>query len=286
MLFSMHQPALVRITRPANAIISGGTAVLAYFIATGSLIPETLLLFSAVLLITAAGNTINDVYDAAIDAINRPDRPIPSGELSITTAYRYAFILFFTGIGISIFTNPICLLIVIINSILLILYAKTLKGVPVAGNIAVAYLSGSIFLFGGALAGIDGLIIILPLAGITLFGTLAREILKDAEDIDGDTAGGAKTLPMIIGVQSSGRVALASACIAVSASIIPFTWWGLPYLIGILIVDLFILRIVFETTGCNTPSCILNLNVTTNLKYAMYAALLVFTVAGGMEIFI
>ncbi|MDO9538740.1 MAG: geranylgeranylglycerol-phosphate geranylgeranyltransferase [Methanocalculus sp.] len=282
----MHLPGFIRITRPANATISGATAILAYFIATGTLIPETFLLFSAVLLITAAGNTINDVYDAAIDAINRPDRPIPSGELSIGTAYRYALFLFLAGIVISIFTNPICLLIAVVNSILLVLYAKTLKGVPVAGNLAVAYLSGSIFLFGGALAGMGGLQIILPLTGITLFGTLAREILKDAEDIDGDAAGGARTLPMILGIQKSGKVALASASIAVGVSIIPFVWWGLPYLVGILVVDLFILKIVFDATRCTTPACIREILVTTHLKYAMYVALIVFTVASGMEIFI
>jgi geranylgeranylglycerol-phosphate geranylgeranyltransferase len=282
----MHLPGLIRITRPANATISGATAILAYFIATGTLIPETFLLFSAVLLITAAGNTINDVYDASIDAINRPDRPIPSGELSTSTAYRYALLLFVAGIVISIFTNPICLLIAVLNSILLVLYAKTLKGVPVAGNLAVAYLSGSIFLFGGALAGMGGLAIILPLVGITLFGTLAREILKDAEDIDGDAAGGAKTLPMILGIQKAGKVALASASIAVAASIIPFVWWGLPYLVGILVVDLFILKIVFDATRCTTSACVREIFVTTHLKYAMYVALIVFTIASGMEIFI
>ncbi|RQD82404.1 MAG: geranylgeranylglycerol-phosphate geranylgeranyltransferase [Methanocalculus sp. MSAO_Arc2] len=280
----MPLPGLIRIIRPANALVSGATAILAYFIATGTIIPQTLFLFSAVLLITGGGNTINDVYDAAIDAINRPDRPIPSGELNKTTASWYALLLFTGGIVLTFFTNPICLFIAVFNSIVLFLYARSLKGSMVVGNVTVAYLSGSIFIFGGALAGIDGIIITLPLAGITLFGTLAREILKDAEDIDGDAAGGVRTLPMAIGIQKSGQIATILVIVAVIASFIPVLWWGLPYLVGITIIDIAILGSVYKTIRCSTPACIRDLETTTHLKYIMYGALLVFLVASGIEI--
>ena len=281
----MHLPGIIRIIRPANATISGATAILAYFIATGTLIPEVLLLAAAALLLTAAGNTINDACDAAIDAINRPDRPIPSGELSVKTAYLYAALLFIVGLSAAFFTNPLCLAIAIINSILLILYARILKGTILFGNITVAYLSGSIFLFGGALAGVDGLVITVPLAGITLFGTLAREILKDAEDVDGDAAGGATTLPMAIGISRSGNIAFGSAVVAVIVSFIPVLWWGLPYLVGIAIIDLAILRAVFPTIRCTTPACIRELGITTQLKFMMYIALLIFLITSAIDIF-
>ncbi len=281
----MHLPGIVRIIRPVNATISGATAILAYFIATGTLIPEVLLAAVAALLITGAGNTINDACDAAIDAINRPDRPIPSGELSVNSAYLYAALLFIAGLTAAFFTNPLCLAIAIINSILLILYARTLKGTILYGNLAVAYLSGSIFLFGGALAGVDGLIITVPLAGITLFGTLAREILKDAEDIDGDAAGGATTLPMAIGISRSGTVAFGSAVVAVIVSFIPILWWGLPYLVGIAVIDCAILWSVWPTVRCTTPACIRDLGITTQLKYLMYIALLIFLIASAIDIF-
>ncbi len=51
------------------------------------------------------------------------------------------------------------------------------------GNITVAYLSASIFLFGGALNGWDGLVHIIPIAVITFFAMLSRELVKDAEDV-------------------------------------------------------------------------------------------------------
>jgi len=75
--------ALVRITRPHNAVVAGLTALLGYLIATGTLTSPSLLLAVVVVLVTAAGNVINDVYDIEIDRINRPERPIPSGEISL-----------------------------------------------------------------------------------------------------------------------------------------------------------------------------------------------------------
>ncbi|MBR1368917.1 digeranylgeranylglyceryl phosphate synthase [Methanocalculus chunghsingensis] len=282
----MHLPGFIRITRPANCLVAGGAAIIAYFIAAGSFIPETLFLFVTVLLITAAGNTINDAYDAAIDAINRPDRPIPSGEMTVRTAQQYSLLLFIGGIGAALFTNSICLSIAVFNTLILFFYARSLKKAMLIGNIAVAYLSGSIFLFGGALAGIEGLIITLPLVAITFFGTVAREILKDAEDIDGDALGGATTFPMVAGLQRSVTVAFGCAIIAVMASLIPVLWWGLPYLVGILVLDGAILKSVYSVRRCSTPACVRDLRVTKQLAYLMYAALLIFALAAGMEIFI
>ena len=66
-----------RITRPANSVIAGLAAIVAYLIATGTLVNGVLLLMAVVILITAAGNVINDYFDAEIDAINRQSVPSP-----------------------------------------------------------------------------------------------------------------------------------------------------------------------------------------------------------------
>ena len=73
-----------RIIRPVNSIVAGLAAALAYLIATGTLIPSVILLIVIVILITGAGNTINDYFDLSIDRVNRPDRPLPSG--TVTTS--------------------------------------------------------------------------------------------------------------------------------------------------------------------------------------------------------
>lgn len=188
-----------RITRPGNSVIAGLAAIVAYLIATGTLVNGVLLLMAVVILITAAGNVINDYFDAEIDAINRPERPIPSGAMSRNAALVWAGILFILGLAACMFTTPLCLGIALFNALLLVVYAARLKSTPLLGNIAVAYLSASIFLFGGAFAGWHLLVQVLPIAVITFLAMLARELLKDAEDIEGDRAGGADTLPIRIG---------------------------------------------------------------------------------------
>ncbi|MCK9277064.1 MAG: geranylgeranylglycerol-phosphate geranylgeranyltransferase [Methanoculleus sp.] len=276
----MSASAFVRITRPHNAVVAGLTALLGYLIATGTLTPPSLLLAVVVVLITAGGNVINDIYDVEIDRINRPDRPIPSGEISLSGAKMYTVALFAGGIAFATLTTALCLAIALINSVILVAYAIWLKRIPGLGNVAVAYLAASVFLFGGAFAGIGGLVQNISLAAITFLATVAREVLKDAEDVDGDAAGGARTLPMIIGIRRAGMLAFACACGAVLASILPVgDWWGPFYLAAIAVVDIVILFGASRGLWCTTSDCVRGSGATSILRTGMFAALAVFAVA-------
>lgn len=272
----MRLAGFFSLTRPINSIVAGLAAIVAYLIATGSLIPETLFLFAVVALVTAAGNTINDFFDAEIDAINRPDRPIPSGAVSRRSAWGFAVTLFLAGILLSFFTNPICIGITLVNSFILIVYAAKLKRIPLLGNVAVAYLSASIFLFGGSLNGWDGFIHIIPIAAITFFAMLSRELLKDAEDVEGDRAGGADTVPLRIGIKKTSVFALISTILAVAVSFIPYFWWGEWYLFGIIAVDIIIIIAALRGLNCETPACLKASKASSLLKAGMFASLIVF----------
>lgn len=187
-----------------------------------------------VLLITAAGNVINDYYDAEIDAINRPDRPIPSGVITQRQALCYAIILAGLGNLIGFLLAPAPLIIIaVFNTIILWLYASSLKKKPFFGNLAVSYLSASMFLFGGALAGMPGLILNIPVAGATFFVMIARELIKDVEDIPGDQEDGARTLPIIIGIRKTVIFATLCAITGVAISLLLYYRWGPAYLAGI-----------------------------------------------------
>jgi geranylgeranylglycerol-phosphate geranylgeranyltransferase len=276
----MTLAGLFRITRPVNATVAGLAAIVAYLIATGTIIPAAFLLFCIVMLITAAGNVINDYFDAAIDAINRPDRPIPSGTVSRIAARGFAATLFLAGILLCFFTTPLCGVLSVANSLLLIAYAARLKSTPFIGNVAVSYLSASIFLFGGAFAaGTDGIIHMLPIAGMTFLAMMSRELLKDAEDIEGDASEGASTLPIIMGVPKTVWFAFAFAVVAAAASVIPYFWWGTAYLAGIAVVDIIILFAAFRALKCTTPSCVKASGASSFLKTGMFLSLLVFVLS-------
>ncbi len=267
----------LQIIRPVNALVAGIAVLLGVLVAGVGLTPVMLLLVLAVFCITGAGNAVNDYCDRGIDAINRPERPIPSGAVSIGGAALYSAVLFLSGIICAAFVHPLCFGFACVNSILLVAYAARLKGVPLAGNLVVSYLAGSIFLFGGAAGGLDGILLNLPLAGIVFFPMMAREILKDAEDIEGDREGGARTLPMVIGVLTSCRVASVLAAGAVFLSILPIVpWWGVWYLVTIALADVIILAAVVSSLGCAKSACVRESGATKTLKTGMFAALALF----------
>ena len=275
----MSTAGYLAITRPVNAIVAGIAAIIAYLIATGTVIPAAALLFVVAALITAAGNVINDYFDAEIDAVNRPDRPIPSGSLSRLCAGNFAVFLFVAGIITSIFTNPLCIAIALINSLLLLAYAARLKRIPLVGNIAVAYLSASMFLFGGALGGWENMVHIIPVATITFFAMMARELLKAGEDVEGDRRGGADTMPIRYGIPATVYLAFVCTGLAVVTSFLPYFWWGMWYLGGIILVDSVTLFAASKSISCLTPECVRISRASAILKAGFFASLIVFTLS-------
>jgi geranylgeranylglycerol-phosphate geranylgeranyltransferase len=282
----MNPAAYIRITRPVNSLVAGFAVLLGVIIAAG---PFDLLspgapplyiypaLITAVALITAAGNVINDYFDRDIDAVNRPDRAIPSGEITPRSALIYSIVLFIAGLGASLFTNLLCIAIAILNAALLALYASNLKGIPLAGNIAVSYLTASIFLFGGAIFGPFGLMQNFYVALIVFLAILARELLKDAEDIEGDSKGGAKTLPMFTGVKKTGIICFILSLLAVITSLLPvFRWWGPTYLVLIAIADLVIMAGAVKGLFAADSVDLRRSKATSILKYGMFISLVIF----------
>ncbi len=269
------------IIRPVNAVVAGLAGILAVIIATGSLPISVLFVFFIVFLITGAGNVINDYYDAAIDAVNRPERPIPSGRISVKNAFYYALFMFVLGnlisVGYFLISGTSMLLIIsVVNSIILWLYAIMLKQTPIFGNITVSYLSASIFLFGGALSGLDGVLLTFPIACATFFAMIAREIIKDVEDMPGDEVAGAKTFPIVFGMKPALLFAFTMCIIGVLTSLLLYSRWGIVYLAFIVIVDIILLVSAALPLKCRNFEEVKVTKSTYYLKYGMFASLVVF----------
>jgi geranylgeranylglycerol-phosphate geranylgeranyltransferase len=230
---------LLEILRPFNCIMAGFAAIIGLLIAKGFVVEAAVPIFLAVFLITGAGNVVNDYYDREIDAVNRPKRPIPSGRITPKFALNYSLILFAVGCTLASLVNPICLLVAAFNSVTLFFYARNLKTTLLAGNLCVAYLTGSTFLFGGATAGQAGLLANQVPFLLSFLATMSREIAKDIEDMEGDCQGGAKTLPIIAGEKLAAVLAAAFGLATVGLSFLaPFGW---AYLAIVLVADLFFL---------------------------------------------
>jgi len=220
-------------------MMAAAAAIIGLAIAGGLQPGATALIFLTVFLVTGAGNAINDYYDREIDAVNRPGRPIPSGRISAQAALYYSLALFAAGCLFAGLVNQICLAVAAFNSVLLYLYARNLKATPLAGNICVAFLTGSTFLFGGAAAGAAGLLANQIPFLLSFLVSMSREIAKDIEDMAGDRAGGARTLPILAGERASAALAAAFALAAVVLGF--FAPFGRVYLAIVVIADLFFL---------------------------------------------
>ncbi|MDR0767231.1 MAG: geranylgeranylglycerol-phosphate geranylgeranyltransferase [Methanosarcinales archaeon] len=226
--------------RYKNAAMAGLSSVIAVFIAAailnyqivGDLYYNLLHLFYIyimVFLATGAGNMLNDYYDIDIDRVNKPTRPLPSGRIGLKEAVYLTFVCFSVALLIAFLINPIAGMIGFINVFILIWYAKTLKRTILLGNLSIAYLTGSTFLFGASFLGTDGVIVMVPLFLLAFLATAAREIVKDIEDIKGDAEDGAVTFPIQYGEKPAIYLASAFGFLAVLLS-------PLPYIMGILTV--------------------------------------------------
>lgn len=225
--------AFVELIRPHNCAMAGVAAIIGLLVAHGILEPvgfeiaRAITAFLVVFLVTGAGNAVNDYFDRDIDRVNRPERPIPSGRINPGAAHTFSMILFLGGIGLTFLINSLAMFIAGFNTFMLYFYAQTLKRTPVAGNLAVAYLTGSTFLFGGAVFGPDGLVATVGLFLLATLATLGREIVKDVEDVEGDQRAGADTIAIALGREKAARWAMTAVAAAVLLS-------PLPYLLGLL----------------------------------------------------
>ena len=209
--------AYLEIIRPGNAVMAAIAVILMMFVGHYYELP-IIICALIVFVCTGAGNTINDVFDVKIDEINKPNRPIPSGRISLENARNYAFALFGIGIALSFVDSYLVnsiwpSVIVVPAAVIMYLYARNLKAMPLIGNLTVATLTGFCFVIAGvviacATNSLKILFISIYLGLFAMFMTLAREIVKDMEDIEGDKQEGARTFPILYGKKISSIISI------------------------------------------------------------------------------
>ncbi len=206
--------------RPLNVLI-GGLSIWIGGAITGSISPVLNLLLASLsgMLITAAANTINDYFDIEIDKINKPERPLPSGYVNSGQAYWFAIILFFLGTLVSFWIIWPCIIIAFLSSVLLYLYSARLKRTALWGNLTVALLSGLALVYGGLAVGNPYKAFLV--GGFAFLYHLAREIIKDTEDMKGDRKEGLNTFPIRYGVNAALRLASSAILLLIALTFLP-----------------------------------------------------------------
>jgi geranylgeranylglycerol-phosphate geranylgeranyltransferase len=225
--------AIISLLRPHNVLAAFLAVAAGYSMGGGAHYPWMLL--AAVSIAAGAGNVINDYYDREIDRVNKPGRPIPSGSIGPKTALLLYIVL------LALLTASLFLLsgvqIIWLSSwvVMLHIYSMILKRKLLAGNLAVSILTSSGFVLGAYSAGnIEAGVI--P-AIYTFFFIMAREIVKDCEDIDGDYIFGAETLAVATGEEKAMKAAAVIFLLLTLAFPVPYIAgvYGGTYLVIILI---------------------------------------------------
>ena len=241
--------AVFKIIRPLNILITFLSVIVAGIIAQGkNYVPQILLLVAIAESLTfSAGNIINDIFDIETDKLNRPERVLPKGEINKQTAF-IVYILFVLLSGfISFYVNTAVFKIIIGTNIILFLYSFVLKRTILLSNVIVASVVGSAFILGAsAVDNIKAGYIPFLFALLINFG---REIVKDMQDIKGDTAQGMKSFPSVFGFKSSKLVILLSSFLLIIFTFYPYVFnlYGLTYFLFILIiVDSFLIFIIYK----------------------------------------
>ena len=197
-------------TRVPNLII----IVFTQFITTYSLIRRDLniaqilsdidlvLVISSTVMVAAAGYLINDYFDIKIDYINKPERVVVGKLLKrrvVLVTYQVFNIL---AVLIGMYVSWRIVGFHVISITLLWFYSHDLKRHPLVGNIVIGLLTAASLIIVAVYYESYGLIFWIY-AAFAFFFTLIREIIKDAEDLKGDSAFGYKTLPVIWGYRKT-----------------------------------------------------------------------------------
>jgi geranylgeranylglycerol-phosphate geranylgeranyltransferase len=174
-------------------------------------------------LLNAANNTLNQIYDLEIDRINKPNRPLPAGKLTIRQAWTFTWIMFILGLvptwlvvvypyvtSMQKLFAPLpwheCFFIYFAAFVSTFIYSVPAfgrtKAHPIGANLTIAIPRGLLLKVAGWTM-VARAIFWEPwfIGLIFMLFLLGAASTKDFSDMKGDRAGGCRTLPIAFGVR-------------------------------------------------------------------------------------
>ncbi len=185
-------------------------------------------------MVCATSQAVNDWFDRHVDAINEPQRPIPSGRmpgrwgLYVAIAWTVLSLLVATGLGVWGFAAAALGLV--------LAWAYSMPPVRLKqngwwGNLAcglsyegLAWITGAAVMAGGAVPEARSLLLAL-LYSIAAHGIMT---LNDFKAIEGDSRMGIRSLPVQLGPDRAARVACWVMAVPQIIVVILLMQWGAP----------------------------------------------------------
>lgn len=234
---------MLDLIRPVNCAMIGFAVIVgAYVSKPASVSPLELALgFLTGFLICAYSMAVNDIYDVEVDKVNTPERPLPSGRLSLSGASRISIVALLAGVSCSVLSlNPLAVVIALLYALLSWLYNSHAKKAGIPGNLIVASSLAIPFIYGGVVTGGSSTGSLLLLMALTsFFSGVGREVVKTMSDVEGDAKRGVRSVARTGGLRVASEVGAVFFMLAVVTSWVPLVT-GIAnriYTLGVIVPD-------------------------------------------------
>lgn len=185
-------------------------------------------------LVCATSQAVNDWYDRDVDAINEPNRPIPSGRVPGSWGLYIGIAWSIVSLLVAAVLGPVVFVAAIVGLVLAWIYSAPplrLKQNGWFGNAAcgacyegLPWLTGAAVMLGGQLPDAR----ILWVAALYSVGAHGIMTLNDFKSIEGDTQLGLKSLPVQLGAHRAARFACV-VMVVPQLVVVGFLWsWDKP----------------------------------------------------------
>lgn len=185
-------------------------------------------------LVCASSQAVNDWYDRHVDAINEPNRPIPSGRIPGSWGLYIAIVWSLISLWVGTYLGLIGFLATVLAMILAWLYSMPpirFKNNGWLGNLAcgvsyegLAWVTGATLLSGGAMPNKPSLL----LAGLYSASAHGIMTLNDFKAIEGDRQMGVRSLPVQLGVKRAAQVCAVFMLFPQIIVLLLLLFWGKP----------------------------------------------------------
>jgi geranylgeranylglycerol-phosphate geranylgeranyltransferase len=239
----MNHRGMLDLIRPVNCVMLGFAVVVGAFVSKPPTVPalQLALGFFTGFFLCAYAMAVNDVYDLEVDRVNRPDRPIPSGRITVGQASRLSLVMLVVGLACSFLSlDPLAVVIALAYAFISWFYNSRAKRMGLLGNLIVASSLAIPFVYGGAVSGGSmGGSLLLMMALTAFFSGVGREVVKSMADVEGDAKRHVNSLARTRGLGFASGVGALLFLFAVLTSWVPL-FTGLAnqlYSYGVIIPD-------------------------------------------------
>lgn len=232
---------LIELFRLELSLAAGICVTAGQVLALGGLPPFEIVLlgFACVFCLSASALIFNDYFDYAVDQINAPQRPLPSGRVTHGECRALGAVVTLAGLTCAAALGVTAFLVAIVLWVIGFLYNARFKQTGLPGNLMVCVSVAATFVFGAVSVGQPWSGVVWIFALMAFFIDLGEEIAGDAMDMEGDKQIGSRSLALLKGRSFALRVTVALWGVLILLSLVPalLGWLGPGYLLFIAATD-------------------------------------------------